>query len=70
MKKLKGLTNVWRFPYMAYEYGGGPFIVPYLLMLILLGLPTLYLELSVGLITQGGSVEALYKICPLAKGRF
>jgi len=63
-----GLTNVWRFPYMAYEYGGGPFIVPYLLMLILLGLPTLYLELSVGLITQGGSVEALYKICPLAKG--
>ena len=63
-----GLTNIWRFPYMVYEYGGISFLIPYCIMLLLVGLPCLYLELAVGLITQKGPVEALYAICPLFKG--
>jgi SNF family Na+-dependent transporter len=43
-----GLGNVWRFPYVAYTYGGGTFLVPYLLMLFLIGMPALFVEQSLG----------------------
>lgn len=43
-----GLGNVWRFPYIVGEYGGAAFIVLYLIFLILLGLPIMVMEFSVG----------------------
>ena len=43
-----GLGNVWRFPYVAGKYGGGIFVLLYLLFLLLLGFPILTMELAVG----------------------
>ena len=43
-----GLGNIWRFPYVAYENGGGSFILPYLVALITAGLPFLLLDYALG----------------------
>lgn len=43
-----GIGNVWRFPYVAGEYGGGIFVLTYLLCLLLLGVPILTMEFAAG----------------------
>ena len=43
-----GLGNIWRFPYVAYENGGGAFLLPYLIALVTAGLPLLFLDYIVG----------------------
>lgn len=43
-----GLGNIWRFPYVAYENGGGAFIFPYLVALVAAGLPFLFLDYAIG----------------------
>nr|WP_233568565.1 sodium-dependent transporter [Kocuria soli] len=43
-----GLGNIWRFPYVAYENGGGAFMIPYLIALLTAGLPLLMLDYAVG----------------------
>lgn len=43
-----GLGNVWRFPYITGQYGGAVFVLIYLAFLVLLGLPIMVMELSVG----------------------
>jgi len=43
-----GLGNIWRFSYLAYEHGGGAFLLPYLVALFTAGIPLLILEYAVG----------------------
>ena len=43
-----GLGNIWRFPYVAYENGGGAFVIPYLVALLTAGLPFLLLDYGIG----------------------
>ena len=64
-----GLGNIWRFPYLCYKSGGGAFLIPYIIMLILCGLPLLFMELTMGQYTRQGPIGALGKICPLLQGK-
>ncbi|MEG0789453.1 MAG: sodium-dependent transporter, partial [Alistipes sp.] len=53
-----GLGNIWRFPYVAGDNGGGAFLIIYILCVILLGLPIMLAEFSVGRATRKNSVGA------------
>ncbi|KAK3916117.1 Sodium- and chloride-dependent glycine transporter 2 [Frankliniella fusca] len=62
-----GIGNVWRFPYLAYQNGGGAFLIPYLIMMALAGKPMYFLELAMGQFGGVGPV-AMWNCCPIAKG--
>jgi solute carrier family 6 amino acid transporter-like protein 5/7/9/14 len=62
-----GLGNVWRFPYLVYSNGGGAFIIPYVLMLVFVGLPLFFMELIVGQYVAAGPMK-VWSISPLFLG--
>ena len=57
-----GIGNVWKFPYMAGQGGGGAFVLFYLLFLLILGLPIMTMEFAVGRASQKGPVKAYYAL--------
>ena len=58
-----GLGNVWRFPYVAYMNGGGSFLIPYILMLFVVGLPAFWVELSIGQYARVGANKVIIPYC-------
>ena len=57
-----GCGNVWKFPWMCGEYGGGIFVLIYLLFLVILGLPVMIMEFSVGRASQASPVKSFQKL--------
>ena len=57
-----GLGNIWRFPYTAYENGGGAFIVPYIIALLTAGIPLLFLDYAIGH-RHRGSAPLAFDVC-------
>ncbi len=57
-----GVGNVWKFPWMAGQYGGGAFVLLYLIFLVILGLPVMVVEFSLGRASQASPVRLYQKL--------
>lgn len=57
-----GLGNLWRFPYMVGENGGGAFVVAYLLALVVVVLPIMVLEVAAGRLSKGSTVQTYRQV--------
>ena len=53
-----GLGNLWGFPYKVYDHGGGAFLIPYVFAMLVVGVPLLILEFSLGHMTQRAAPDA------------
>ncbi|XP_067652464.1 sodium- and chloride-dependent glycine transporter 1-like [Haliotis asinina] len=62
-----GLGNLWRFPYICKRNGGGAFLIPFIVCLVLCGLPLFFLEVAVGQFS-GKSATHVWSVCPVMKG--
>lgn len=63
-----GFGNVWRFPSLVYDYGGGAFFIPYVLALFLIGIPMLVLEIALGQYYEAGDVGVFGSIHKRLRG--
>ncbi|KAJ4926935.1 hypothetical protein JOQ06_015083 [Pogonophryne albipinna] len=62
-----GLGNIWRFPYLTYKQGGGAFLIPYFLILVLRGIPLFFLENAIGQFCSQGPVNS-WRAVPILQG--
>ncbi|XP_001654776.2 sodium- and chloride-dependent glycine transporter 2 [Aedes aegypti] len=63
-----GLGNVWRFPYLCYNNGGGAFLIPFTIMLVIAGLPLMFMELSIAQYAGLGPAVLFRRFSPLFQG--
>lgn len=59
-----GLGSIWRFPYMTGENGGGGFLLIYLLSVLIVGIPVMLAEFSIGTYTRKSPVKAYNQLSP------
>lgn len=64
-----GLGNIWRFPFTAYENGGGAFLIPYIVVLFIIGKPMYYLEMTLGQFINGSAVK-VWEVTPILRGTY
>ncbi|XP_047349944.1 sodium-dependent nutrient amino acid transporter 1-like isoform X1 [Vespa velutina] len=62
-----GLGNIWRFPYTAYENGGGAFLIPYIIVLFIIGKPLYYMEMILGQFSSRSCID-IWSLSPAFKG--
>ncbi|XP_037304232.1 sodium- and chloride-dependent neutral and basic amino acid transporter B(0+) [Pungitius pungitius] len=62
-----GLGNIWRFPYLAYKNGGGAFLIPYFVMLLVAGIPLFFLESAFGQFCSQGPIN-IWRSVPILQG--
>jgi len=62
-----GLGNIWRFPYLLGESGGGAFLLVYILCVIFLGLPVMISEFSIGRMAQANAAGSFRTLAPKGK---
>ncbi|KAM9424673.1 sodium-dependent neutral amino acid transporter B(0)AT2-like [Pholidichthys leucotaenia] len=63
-----GLGNVWRFPYLCHQNGGGSFLLLYILLMLVVGIPLFFLELAAGQAIRQGSIGVWKYISPRLAG--
>jgi solute carrier family 6 GABA transporter-like protein 1 len=63
-----GFGNVWRFPAISVEYGGGAFFIPYFLAFFIIGIPIMVLEIGFGQFWQTGDVGVFGSFNPRLRG--
>ena len=59
-----GIGNVWRFPYITAKNGGGLFVLIYLIFLVIMGIPIMCMEFSMGRAAQASPVRVYHKLKP------
>lgn len=59
-----GLGNIWRYPYVLYSSGGGAFFVPYIIAILLMGIPVLFLEYGIGFKFKSSYAKIVTRIDP------
>lgn len=64
-----GLGNVWRFPFTALENGGGAFLLPYIIVLFIIGRPLYFLEMVIGQFSSKNSID-VFDISPFFRGNY
>jgi len=62
-----GLGNIWKFPYIAGEYGGGAFVIIYLLTVLLIGFSIMIAEMLIGYLGRKDTVSSFEELAPTHK---
>ncbi|WAR03393.1 SC6A5-like protein [Mya arenaria] len=62
-----GFSDIWRFPFLAYRNGGGAFLIPFLIMAFVCGVPLYFMEFSISKFSGRGPYQ-VWDFCPLFRG--